>query len=40
MGGVFGGSDDGKIVFINTRESARQVARIVEEFRLLAAKIK
>ena len=33
MGGVFGGSDDGKIVFINARESAKQVARIVEEIR-------
>ena len=33
MGGVFGGSDDGKIVFINARESAKQVARIVEDIR-------
>ena len=32
--GVFGGSDSGKKVYVRSRESARQLSRIVEDLRL------
>ena len=32
--GVFGGSDSGKKVYVKSRESARQLSRIVEDLRL------